>query len=327
MADSGLRERLNRETSPEPNAAEPDMQTAPAQVDMKGQTTPVSPSSPVQVAKADPVASSSKSLYRKGVEPESLGDAVVQTKSEAEPLSPTTFNRAMEITPFRTPPANTPVTEKPQRFVARSFSLCGRGGNTQPPRWPKTIGPFKLQRLNTIKSDDVRIDFDKCTWTLTASVHHSHALKKRKGLMGRLSCFSPVTMSRIAAKQNGIPEDARYYAFCYPAVHEPKGDSFDQDLTFVRLGGFVYLDQEFHICQHGLMTLKLGEASGQMRFAEGVEMKQGSEELEELLARNSMHSVTVEGLLEVGATHFCWIPPSVEDGQIVLGRFLYLCTQ
>lgn len=178
--------------------------------------------------------------------------------------------------------------------------------------------------------------------------YDGHALEQASGLQqlhrvvgagtikGYMSPLHEVNLDENAKEMAGIPSNARYFMFSYPASIMVKGISMrpprhlsDPDLAFLRNGGYVYFDESMKSIVR--MNAILPASEGALRF--GPPLKWEADWSKRLIHAGRFRPITIDEISQSGATHFCWIRPNEvmwfekSGGSPIcpLGGFAYIC--
>lgn len=197
--------------------------------------------------------------------------------------------------------------------------------------FPYSLGPFKLTQTKRIKAEDLELMYDSfetqpgdpslsCApaaanlmcersanimlrWKLSSKIKLPPGSGQPRP--GVLSTPQDINLSDMARKAAGIPEEAKRYAWFHAIFPDMTAYKFDVDLTFLKTGGFVYLDHSepprpVHMC-----ALEPDPAGGQMLF--GPPKKLPRKWSEQLMRDGRFQPVSLDAFKERGATHRCLI--------------------
>jgi len=154
-------------------------------------------------------------------------------------------------------------------------------------------------------------------------------------ITGYLSPLHEVNLTDDAKERAGIPPNAKYFMYSYPAKLWVAGSvaraprSTDPDLAFLRNGGYVYLDES----KTDIVRINavLPSTDGGLRF--GPPLKWETDWTQRLINAGRFRPITIDEISRSGATHFCWIRPNEVmwfDGSggtpiCPHGGFAYIC--
>merc|ERR1712238_45638 len=160
--------------------------------------------------------------------------------------------------------------------------------------FPEQLGPFPM-----LCARDLCISMDTENLTYTATEPADVVKRFREAevdLTGKLSHFSPITLSAQARKESGIPEEAKDFCWAYPVsggqfTHQQRGylTTSTPSAAFLVLGGFVYVDAKGAV----LAKKALGLGDGGLTFA----------------APDRWQGVTAPFVEARCAVWFCWVKP------------------
>lgn len=209
-------------------------------------------------------------------------------------------------------------------------------GKSDGKEFPSELGPFLTQAVQSFKCSDLSIFDQKYmeSWNTTGRECElsrdglpSEALKKAlqlsklklnkyKSLKSQLSPLFEVNLPVEDRKAAFIPENAEHFAWCYPFVSDCRPNApwlefaGDPDVAFLFYGGFVYFDKNMEVVAINAVT---PSASGGLRFGQPKRWK--PEWTEPLRKTQRWHPVTLRGLIQSGASEFCWLRPHEKVGD------------
>ena len=220
--------------------------------------------------------------------------------------------------------------------------------------FPHSVGPFSFAPVQQINPSDLHFSKEPSetnewfkhgrTCHLRADAFRGELLQRilqslpgdRNKVHGQLSALRSVSVPQRDRAAANIPKEAAYYVFSYPfpaavwCISNLGGiSSLDLDVAFLTVGGFVYLNKKYEPIGINAVQLSDSGDSTVMRFDKGRKLSE--ERVQEMLDRPDLESVTLRGLNELKATHFCWISSDQvgrsSDADNVfskLGGFAYL---
>lgn len=218
------------------------------------------------------------------------------------------------------------------------------------PSFPGLLGPFAVVST-PFQTDDFRIiprmfgsdarpplmgeDNDGIDWAIEKAAMDRVGLDigDRHRIRGCLSPRSPVTLKSTARGAVRIPARARTFVWSYPvedwqsiAGGSRAAESAD---SFLSVGGFVYMDQEYKVVGiNTLMALTNEATTKTMHFDEP--MAWDPEWTEYLVKHKRLHLITLKAMVLAGARYFCWLRPgevflsASKQPYVPHGGFVYL---
>ncbi|KAL1527432.1 hypothetical protein AB1Y20_016098 [Prymnesium parvum] len=132
-----------------------------------------------------------------------------------------------------------------------------------------------------------------------------------------LSPTSPINLSNEDAVKAGFPEGVRYFAYLHPVreleqLNEAQiarlmtvDAHVEQEMSVLRMGGFVYLDQKGTLLRINAITADGG--IGELCFEGPAPVNPMA--LARLRQQERLRPVTLKALREAGAVEFAWVNP------------------
>lgn len=165
-------------------------------------------------------------------------------------------------------------------------------------------------------------------WDLTRLNWGRSLLERVRRMEEVYSQFSPLYQltlddeTKVAAR---IPVLAKYFAWAYPAVLDPRqnySEAPPDQLAFLQYGGFVYFDDSgTAVGTNGIVPAEVGTIG--LSFGCGQPLPEAVANT--LTQQGRFQEITLDSLLAEGATHFAWIRPEefIEQLANPNGSFAY----
>lgn len=186
--------------------------------------------------------------------------------------------------------------------------------------FPTTLGPFETVpvpfRANDFELPPLGPDFDDAgtMWIMDMRPLVREGVRSRGAefpLVGQFSPPHPVTLTAAEKEAIGIPAAAASFVFSYPvaAWNAIEGGSAAAR-SFLAIGGYVYLSRDKRIL-HATTLLPSELGVGGLQFLPPKTFE--AEWTTALHQQGRFQRLTIKGLNDMGAHHFCWLRP----GEVV----------
>jgi len=138
----------------------------------------------------------------------------------------------------------------------------------------------------------------------------------------QLSPLHPITLDSETKAAANIPQDARFFAWCYPVVDVGTRLPSTGEGTFLQYGGYLYFDDSREaIGTNGVAPAALGTLG--LMFGRPQPLSQGV--ADKLTRQGRFQEITLKALSDKGATHFAWMRPEEFADEVASadGCFVY----
>jgi len=219
-----------------------------------------------------------------------------------------------------------------QRLVFAGSTLAGDTLGTTPlvdgctvfvlsnKSFPASLGPFQTVAV-PFRQGDFEIpplgpDFDDqgSMWLMEQRPLSRQGVRSRGAefpLVGQFSPPHPVTLTAEEKESIGIPAAAARFVWSYPVAswNAVEGGT-DAARSFLSVGGFVYLSTDNRVL-HATTPLPSEMDVGGLQFV--PPKKFDGSWTAALHQQGRFQRITIKGLNDIGAHHFCWLRP----GEII----------
>jgi len=184
--------------------------------------------------------------------------------------------------------------------------------------FPDGLGPFRLVPVALYPRDfEFEGEFDEPygrSWRINRPLRGElRAQLGQTEIRSSLSPVHPVTLGEELKATVGVVPEAAYFAFSYPVdlpLKFPTSWADMAEVAFLTVGGFVYYDEEYNLCQ--MMAFVPAEDGGLVFGTQA----QWVPDWTESLGSNRFQRVTMPEHKEAGAQHFAWLPPGSESVDV-----------
>lgn len=191
--------------------------------------------------------------------------------------------------------------------------------------FPASLGPFETASVPWSNADfqlpPLGKEFDEqgSMWLMEQRPLTRLGVRAQRGvefpLVGQFSPPHPVTLTDEEKAAIGVPAAARRFVWSYPVAgwRSVEGDdSASSVVSFLSVGGFVYLDSRDKVI-HATTLLPSALDAGGLQFRRPTAWR--PEWTAALMKQGRFQRITIKPLNDIGAHHFCWLRP----GELVMG--------
>lgn len=138
----------------------------------------------------------------------------------------------------------------------------------------------------------------------------------------QLSPLHPITLDTETKAAANIPQNAQFFAWCYPRVDDGMRLPSTGEGAFLQYGGYVYFDDHRQaIGTNGVAPAALGTLG--LMFGRPQPLSKGV--ADKLTRQGRFQEITLKPLSDKGATHFAWMRPEECADEVASpdGCFVY----
>lgn len=137
-------------------------------------------------------------------------------------------------------------------------------------------------------------------------------------IFGQLSPLHDVTLDDETKAAANIPLDSKYFAWAYPVVDDGSvGNGGSAEHNFLKFGGYVYFSGSMDaIGTNSIAPAPIGTLG--LMFGRGQVLPDRVMCI--LQQKGRFQDITLQPLLEAGATHFAWIRPGEFERDVASGN-------
>lgn len=184
--------------------------------------------------------------------------------------------------------------------------------------FPAVLGPFQASAVPWAAKDFElppldHADFESqgSMWLMERRALVRHGISSRGAefpLAGQFSPPHPITLTAEEKAAISIPAAAQSFVWSYPVAASTSAFEGGSDAarSFLSVGGYVYLDASRRII-HATTLLPSDTDAGGLQFKRPAAWR--AEWTGCLMRQGRFQRITIKGLNDLGAHHFCWLRP------------------